>query len=47
LLDPAHAWLRSYQPIAKIGYSIFVYDLRSYSPAQSTFKTSATRPLGP
>ena len=47
LLDPAHAWLRSYQPVAKIGYSIFVYDLRSYSPAQSTFKTSATRPLGP
>ena len=47
LLDPAHAWMRQFRPIDKIGYSIFIYDFRHYSPAQSTFKTSATRPLGP
>lgn len=47
LLDPAHAWMRQFQPVDKIGYSIFVYDFRRYSPARSTFKTSATGPSSP
>jgi hypothetical protein len=37
------AWLRGYEPVAKIGYSIFVYDLQGHRDFKQVDRWGANR----